>query len=252
MRRGWKEPRQVPPPRVSSNPWEKATAQGAPLLFAFRSVSKLPAATAKIRNVLCAVKMRAQILLVGPKYAGDQDTRSWERPHGVCPAYPLIAKHKFPIYSREGKHPGQHQAGVGSQLGRFRTPQEGWEDPTWGTAGWAPSQPGGSRQLREQRQATPAIPAAWHHRCARCGCSNCHWDGCQSSTRLQPPPPRSPAQEITQSAPSCLHATGGPPSPPTLLSPGVPPGWGEQGGRRWGVLGQPRSAQRPLPCIPLL
>lgn len=133
LRRGWKAPRQIPLPWLSSNTWEKAPAQRAPLLSAFRSIFKLPSVTAKTRNMPCTVKMRAQILLVGPKHAGDQDTRSWERPHGVRSTYPLTARQKFPVCSQEGKHPGQCQAG-GSQLGRFRTPREGWEDPMRGMA----------------------------------------------------------------------------------------------------------------------
>ncbi|KAM6357045.1 uncharacterized protein FN964_006116 [Alca torda] len=157
-------------------------------------------------------------------------------PHRVRPTYLLTARHKFPVCSREGKHPGQHQAGAGSQLGRFGTLQEGWEDPTWGTTGWAPSQPDSSRQLREERRATPAIPAAWHHRCARCRWSNCHWDGCQSSAHLQPPPlPGTGDNSICPLLPP--HNRGGPQSPPTLVSPGDPPGWGEWGGRRRGATG---------------
>lgn len=53
--------------------------------------------------------------------------------------------------------------------------------------------------------------------------------------------------------PASTQRGGEPPSAPlpSLRSPGDPPGWGEWGGRRWGALGQPRGAQRPLPCIPL-
>lgn len=157
------------------NPGQNPSPRGSPFPFAFRSVFKLPSETAKTRNrgspdPACGPTARG-----GPGHSGKHRvTGTSRRMRPVCPRlFPQGRSAPFagwdgkcPVLGVRGGH--SHDASRNGHLG----PPGG----CWGTVGAAPCQPGAGARHR-------AIPAAWHHRFARCRRSNCSWARRQSSAQ---------------------------------------------------------------------